>query len=100
MALEFGDAATCQRIIGRCIDRGLLTDWFLFAPHCLRLAPPLTIGEAEIREACDIILSACAEEAAASEAQAEAAEEAEAFVAHVGQRAGGGPPDEVEPEEA
>jgi acetylornithine/succinyldiaminopimelate/putrescine aminotransferase len=100
MAVEFGDAGTCQRIIGRCVEGGVLTDWFLFAPHCLRLAPPLTIGEAEIGEACAIILSACGEEAAASEAQAEAAEETEALVAHVGQRAGGGPPDEVEPEEA
>jgi acetylornithine/N-succinyldiaminopimelate aminotransferase len=78
MALEFGDAETNQRIIRRCIDKGLLTDWFLFAPQCLRLAPPLTIAGEEIGEACRLILEACEEEevvvVAASEAQPEAAE--------------------------
>jgi acetylornithine/succinyldiaminopimelate/putrescine aminotransferase len=74
MALEFGDADINQRIIRRCIEKGLLTDWFLFAPECLRMAPPLTISEEEIGEACRLILEACDEELAASEAQAEASE--------------------------
>jgi acetylornithine/succinyldiaminopimelate/putrescine aminotransferase len=58
MAVEFGSAEENKRIIDACIRKGLLTDWFLFAPACMRIAPPLTIGEAEIRTACDIILSA------------------------------------------
>jgi 4-aminobutyrate aminotransferase-like enzyme len=33
------------------MQRGLITDWFLFAPHCLRIAPPLTIKEEELQEA-------------------------------------------------
>jgi acetylornithine/succinyldiaminopimelate/putrescine aminotransferase len=74
MALEFGDADINQRIIRRCIEKGLLTDWFLFAPECLRLAPPLTISEEEVGEACRLILEACDEELAASEAQPEASE--------------------------
>jgi acetylornithine/succinyldiaminopimelate/putrescine aminotransferase len=74
MALEFGDADINQRIIRRCIEKGLLTDWFLFAPECLRLAPPLTISEEEVGEACRLILEACDEELDASEAQAEASE--------------------------
>jgi 4-aminobutyrate aminotransferase-like enzyme len=35
---------------------GVFTDWFLFASNALRIAPPLTISEAEIKKACQIIL--------------------------------------------
>jgi acetylornithine/N-succinyldiaminopimelate aminotransferase len=55
-AVEFIDAETCKRIIDNCINKGILTDWFLFAPHCLRISPPLTISEDEIKRACRIIL--------------------------------------------
>lgn len=34
----------------------VLTDWFLFAPNCLRIAPPLTITEDELKLACRITL--------------------------------------------
>ena len=47
-----------KRIIDACIAGGLLTDWFLFAPQCMRIAPPLTISKEEIEKACTIILSA------------------------------------------
>ncbi|HXD76755.1 MAG TPA: aspartate aminotransferase family protein [Puia sp.] len=58
MAVEFAGAQENKRIIDTCIRRGLLTDWFLFAPECMRIAPPLPIGDEEIRAACGIILSA------------------------------------------
>jgi acetylornithine/succinyldiaminopimelate/putrescine aminotransferase len=57
MAVEFESYAINKGIIDRCIEKGLLTDWFLFAPHCMRIAPPLLITEEEIRKACGIILS-------------------------------------------
>ena len=59
MAVEFENFETNKRIIDGCIRDGLLTDWFLFASHCLRIAPPLTISNAEIEEVCRIILSNC-----------------------------------------
>jgi acetylornithine/succinyldiaminopimelate/putrescine aminotransferase len=59
MAAEFENDATCQAVIRYCLSRGLLTDWFLFAPHCLRIAPPLVISEDQIRKACSIIREAC-----------------------------------------
>jgi acetylornithine/N-succinyldiaminopimelate aminotransferase len=34
----------------------VMTDWFLFAPECLRIVPPLIISEDEITHACSIIL--------------------------------------------
>ena len=57
MALEFDSFETNKQVIDKCIEKGLLTDWYLFAPQCMRIAPPLLITEGEIREACDIILS-------------------------------------------
>ena len=55
-----------KRIIDRCIEKGLLTDWFLFASHCLRISPPLVISEAQIRESCRIILQSIEEESHAA----------------------------------
>ncbi len=56
MALEFENFEENKTIIDRCIERGVLTDWFLFAPQCMRIAPPLIITEEEIRMACQTIL--------------------------------------------
>ena len=56
MALEFDSFEKNKAVIDRCIERGVLTDWFLFAPHCMRIAPPLIISEVEIRLACQTIL--------------------------------------------
>jgi acetylornithine/N-succinyldiaminopimelate aminotransferase len=57
MAIEFDSFATCKRIIDNCIENGVLTDWFLFAPNCLRISPPLTISEQQIEKACAVILN-------------------------------------------
>jgi acetylornithine/succinyldiaminopimelate/putrescine aminotransferase len=59
MAVEFESFERNKMIIDRCIRRGVLTDWFLFAPHCMRIAPPLTISEDEILKACTIINQSC-----------------------------------------
>jgi len=56
MAVEFESFAMNKKVIDTCIERGLLTDWFLFAPECLRIAPPLIISEEEIRQACKTII--------------------------------------------
>lgn len=62
LAVEFGSYEQNKRIIDRCIENGVLTDWFLFAPNCLRIAPPLIISEEEIRTACAVILAAAEQE--------------------------------------
>jgi acetylornithine/N-succinyldiaminopimelate aminotransferase len=58
MAVEFDSYETNKRIIDACIENGVLTDWFLFAPQCMRIVPPLTISKKEIKKACGIILKA------------------------------------------
>ena len=65
MAIEFESDAFNKRVIEECWKYELITDWFLFAPNCLRIAPPLIITEEEIEVACRIILQAV--EIAASE---------------------------------
>jgi acetylornithine/succinyldiaminopimelate/putrescine aminotransferase len=47
-----------RQVIDYCIQRGILTDWFLFASNCLRIAPPLIITGEEIERACRIIVDA------------------------------------------
>ena len=41
--------------IKNCIQDGLITDWFLFADHKFRIAPPLTITKEELRSALEIV---------------------------------------------
>ena len=57
IALEFDSFETNKKIIDACINEGIMTDWFLFAPNCLRISPPLMISKKEISEACEKILS-------------------------------------------
>lgn len=56
LAAEFDTFETCKSIIDRCIENGVVTDWFLFAPNCMRIAPPLITTENEIEEIISIIL--------------------------------------------
>ncbi len=56
IAVEFSSFEENKKIIDYCIANGVLTDWFLFAPHCMRIAPPLTISEKEIAYACRVIV--------------------------------------------
>ncbi len=58
LALEMKDFKTVKSVIDLCIERGLITDWFLFCDNALRIAPPLTISLEEIKKACNILLQA------------------------------------------
>ncbi len=56
IAVELESGEHCRDLVAYCVREGVLTDWFLFAPQCLRIAPPLTISAAEIKKACKVIL--------------------------------------------
>jgi len=56
MAVEFDSFETNKKVITACIADGMMTDWFLFAPQCLRISPPLTITEALIKTACNRLI--------------------------------------------
>lgn len=56
MSLKFKDDITNQGIVHQCVKNGLITDWFLFAPDRLRIAPPLIISEDELSAVCTMII--------------------------------------------
>ncbi|GAB3835725.1 aspartate aminotransferase family protein [Hymenobacter jeollabukensis] len=62
LAVEFESFAVLKPIIDHALQHeGVLTDWFLFCDNSLRLAPPLTITDAEIDWACAALLRAVAQ---------------------------------------
>ncbi|MFX1703250.1 aminotransferase class III-fold pyridoxal phosphate-dependent enzyme [Chitinophaga sp. CC14] len=58
MAVEFESFPVNKKVIDYCIDKGVLTDWFLFAAECMRIVPPLIITPEEIKWACSVICEA------------------------------------------
>ena len=52
IAVEFDDFKTNKKIIDALIERGVFTDWFLFASNALRIAPPLNISNRDIELSC------------------------------------------------
>jgi acetylornithine/succinyldiaminopimelate/putrescine aminotransferase len=56
IAVEFENFEINKKVIDSCLQQGILTDWFLFAPECMRIAPPLTITAKEIKKAVKTML--------------------------------------------
>lgn len=50
-AIEMENAAIVQKIVERCLEKGLITFWFLSCPNAFRLAPPLVITMEELQTA-------------------------------------------------
>lgn len=62
MAFEFENESIAGRILQLLLEaqpKGVFTEPFLFATHCLRITPALTISEMDIRESVQIILACC-----------------------------------------
>jgi acetylornithine/N-succinyldiaminopimelate aminotransferase len=57
IAVEFESFTFNKKIIDALIEKGVFTDWFLFASNCLRVAPPLTISVEEIKQACEKLIN-------------------------------------------
>lgn len=55
LAVEFESAEIVNRIFSECLQRGVITYWFLSCPDSFRLAPPLCITDEEIDKATEII---------------------------------------------
>lgn len=56
LAVELDSFEKVQKVIKVCLEKGLITDWFLFNDRSIRIAPPLIITEEEIEKACGILL--------------------------------------------
>ncbi|HRO41668.1 MAG TPA: aminotransferase class III-fold pyridoxal phosphate-dependent enzyme [Flavipsychrobacter sp.] len=57
IAVQLENSEMVMQVLNQCLEKGLFSDWFLFAADCIRIASPLTISEEEIKEACEIILA-------------------------------------------
>lgn len=57
-AFDFDSEERVNRIVQYAKEHGVICYWFLSHPYSFRIAPPLTITEEEIREACGVILAA------------------------------------------
>lgn len=58
-AMIFQDYATAERVRGAALERGLLTIGFLSIDNGLRVSPPLTMTDAEMVAACEVVVAAC-----------------------------------------
>ena len=56
LAVELGSSEKLYKIMDMFIERGILSDWFLYCDTAFRISPPLTITEEEIAGSVDIIL--------------------------------------------
>jgi acetylornithine/succinyldiaminopimelate/putrescine aminotransferase len=54
-AFDMVSAERVEKVVMKCMEKGLLSFWFLSHPYSFRLSPPLTISEEEIRLAALII---------------------------------------------
>ncbi len=57
LALITPSAEIASNIILACKDKGLILFWLLFEPKAIRITPPLTITEDEIKVGCEQILT-------------------------------------------
>jgi len=56
LAMIFNSSDLVNKVILKAIDNGLLLFWLLFEPKAIRITPPLTISDNEIKEGCAIIV--------------------------------------------
>ena len=57
-AIDMESFELVNNVVTTCIEKGVITYWFLSTPYAFRIAPPLTITDEEIHKACDTILEA------------------------------------------
>lgn len=55
LCLQMGSFLQVEQISKYCAENGVVVDWFLHCATALRIAPPLTINDEEIRIACKVI---------------------------------------------
>jgi acetylornithine/succinyldiaminopimelate/putrescine aminotransferase len=58
LAVQLDSFEEVERTMKRCIERGVIIDWFLYNLECLRISPPLIITKKQIREVCEVLKEA------------------------------------------
>lgn len=62
-AFDMESAERVEKVVARCMEKGLITFWFLSHPYSFRLSPPLNMEESVFMHAADLILAAIDETA-------------------------------------
>ena len=57
LALLVDTPETASQVILNCLDKGLILFWLLFEGRAIRITPPLTISDEELKKGCDLILN-------------------------------------------
>lgn len=60
-ALDMESFERVEKVVKKCLEKGLVSFWFLSHPDSFRLSPPLNISEEEMRKAGEVILEAIEE---------------------------------------
>ena len=60
-AFDMESSERVAKVVEKCLEKGLITFWFLSHPYSFRLSPPLNITEKEIIHAGNLILEAIEE---------------------------------------
>lgn len=58
LAIMTKSAEITNEVIFKCQEKGLILFWLLFEANAIRITPPLTISEEEIKDGCGIIIEA------------------------------------------
>ncbi len=56
LAPELESEEYALEVAAKCMEKGLIVFWLMYSIQNLRITPPITISEDEIREGCQIIL--------------------------------------------
>ena len=57
-AFDMESTERVAKVVEKCLEKGLITFWFLSHPYSFRLSPPLNISEEEIKKASILIIEA------------------------------------------
>ncbi len=57
LALLVDTPEAASQVILNCLDKGLILFWLLFEGRAIRITPPLTISDEELKKGCDLIVS-------------------------------------------
>ncbi|MFC5284823.1 aspartate aminotransferase family protein [Pedobacter alpinus] len=61
LAIQLSNFNEVELVSKKCVEQGVIIDWFLHCDSALRIAPPLTITTEEIEFACNVILNVISE---------------------------------------
>ena len=60
-AFDMLSSQRVQKVVDKCLEKGVLVFWFLSHPNSFRISPPLNITMDELKKAAELINQAIVE---------------------------------------